>query len=57
MTFDELTSGPCALPDAPIAMPTQMLERAPTERPKTTQRWQFLRWLNLSQRLAGRNPA
>ncbi|WP_319411633.1 hypothetical protein [uncultured Cohaesibacter sp.] len=27
MTFDELTSGPCALPQAPMAMPTQILER------------------------------
>ena len=27
MTFDELTSGPCALPHAPMAMPTQILER------------------------------
>ncbi|WP_319532539.1 hypothetical protein [uncultured Cohaesibacter sp.] len=57
MTFDELTSGPCALPKAPVVMPTQILERQPTEQLDHATRWNLARWFSFGQRGFRKNPA
>ncbi|SNY90840.1 hypothetical protein SAMN04515647_1014 [Cohaesibacter sp. ES.047] len=60
MTFQDLTSGPCALPKAPISMPTQTLERLPgqtREQSRAPKRLLLLRWLRLGSRRLSRDPA
>lgn len=55
MRFDTLTSGPCALPDSPLVMPKQQLER----NHRSLREWAGLltNRISVSLRHYGRNTA